>query len=248
MSRRAILVDVVRCGGCGACVEACQEANGQPAHEAKRFDAQTFTFLSEPQEGLYVRRLCMHCATPTCVSVCPVGALRKRSDGPVIYDAARCMGCRYCLIACPFGVPTYEWHAVSPRVRKCQMCASRRGKGPACAEACPEEATVTGRRDALVRQARERLRAEPKRYHPQIYGLTEAGGTDVLVIGPKRPAALGLPAGIPSRPLSDLTWRALRCVPHVAVAGALVLGGVYWITRRREAVQRAENPDGERDA
>ena len=246
MRRRGILVDVTKCVGCGECVTACQKANAQPAHEARRFDEQTFTYLTQRGPELFVRRLCMHCESPACASVCPVRALVKDPRGPVTYDPEKCMGCRYCLAACPFGVPTYEWRSRTPRVRKCEMCRGR-AKGPACAEACPAEATVTGERSALVAEARRRLRAEPKLYHPHLYGLSEVGGTSVLYIGPKSPAALGLPGGVVQHPMPELTWRALRHVPDVALFGSVILGGLYWLTSRREQVRRKEGSAGKEE-
>lgn len=244
MAHRAILVDVTRCVGCGACVEGCQKANEQPAHNAHGFDEQTYTYLMDRGSDVYVRRMCMHCEQPSCASVCPVKALVKTDAGPVTYDPDKCMGCRYCMMACPFGVPTYEWNSATPRVRKCQMCAHRGDKGPMCAEVCPAEATVTGDRDALVAEARRRVAADPSTYHPTIYGVAEAGGTDVLYIGPKEPAALGLPRVPVSHPMPDLTWRALKHVPDVVMFGGVFLGGLFWLTKRKEEVARVEGKTG----
>lgn len=237
---RSILVDVTRCIGCQACAEACQEANALPEHAAKRLDARTFTYLSTCRvrgKEHHVRRLCMHCLDPACVSVCPVGAL-ARTPGGVSYDPARCMGCRYCLMACPFDVPTYEWRSRKPRVRKCEMCRHR-PDGPACTEVCPEEATVSGTRAAMLAEARRRLRKEPNKYHRHIYGLAEVGGTSVLTIGPAPPAAMGLHR-VMNRAMSSLTWDALHHVPDIVLFGALALGGLYWLTNRREQVRRDE--------
>jgi formate dehydrogenase iron-sulfur subunit len=245
----ALLVDVTLCVGCGECVVACQEANGQPPHEATRLDARTFTYLMKRGEELHVRRLCMHCEDPSCASVCPVGAMKKTAAGPVTYDPDRCMGCRYCLIACPFDVPTYEWNARVPRVRKCEMCASsnarRGGKGPACAEACPEEATLFGAKKELIAVARRRMKEAPGRYFPHLYGIEEAGGTRVVVIGPKSPAELGLPPEVLKHPLPELTWHALEHVPDVVLFGSVILGGLYWLTNRREKVRRHEDENNE---
>jgi formate dehydrogenase iron-sulfur subunit len=197
----------------------------------------------------YVRRMCMHCEEPSCASACPVSAMRKTAAGPVVYDAEKCLGCRYCLLACPFGVPTYEWHSAMPKVQKCQMCAGRGDKGPACAEACPTGATITGERDALIAEARSRVANDPKTYHQRVYGVTEAGGTDVLYIGPKDPAALGLPAVKSTAPMPDLTWRALKHVPDVVMFGGVFLGGMFWLTKRKEEVARAEQEEkGEHNA
>ncbi|HUK13931.1 MAG TPA: 4Fe-4S dicluster domain-containing protein [Thermoanaerobaculaceae bacterium] len=240
MAHRAILVDVTKCIGCGSCVEACQKANEQPAHEARGFDDQTYTFLMDRGNDTYVRRLCMHCENPSCASVCPVGALKKTAEGPVTYDADKCMGCRYCMMACPFGVPTYEWHSSTPRVRKCQMCAHRGAAGPACAAACPTGATSTGDRDALIAEAKKRVAGDPKTYHQRIYGLAEAGGTDVIFIGPKDSEALGLPRVKSETPLPELTWQALKHIPDVVLFGGVFLGGMFWLTKRKEEVARAE--------
>ncbi len=243
MAHRGILVDVTKCIGCGSCVEACQKANEQPAHEARGLDAHSYTYLMDRGNDTYVRRLCMHCENPSCASVCPVGALKKTAAGPVTYDPDKCMGCRYCMVACPFGVPTYEWHSAAPRVRKCQMCVHRGAAGPACAEACPAGATITGDRDELIAEARRRVASDPKTYFQRVYGITEAGGTDVLYIGPREPVALGLPPVKTVGPLPDLTWNALKHIPDVVLFGGVFLGGLFWLTKRKEDVARAERTE-----
>jgi formate dehydrogenase iron-sulfur subunit len=253
MSKRGILVDATKCIGCGECVSACQRANGQANHAATRLDARSYTFLLERGKELYVRRLCMHCEQPACASACPVKALQKTPAGPVIYDASRCLGCRYCQVACPFQVPAYEWRATKPRVQKCQMCDHRgakgagKNKGPACAEVCPAEATVAGERAALVEEAKKRLAQEPEKYFSYIYGLTEVGGTSVITIGPKAPAELGLPTHLKLHAMPDLTWNALEHVPHVVLFGSALLSGIYWLTKRREEVRRMEGALEESD-
>jgi formate dehydrogenase iron-sulfur subunit len=170
-----------------------------------------------------------------------VAALHKNATGAVVYEPERCLGCRYCMMACPFGVPSYEWYSATPRVRKCEMCPGRGEKGPACAEACPAEATITGDRDALIAEAHRRLAAEPATYNPQIYGLVEAGGTDVLYLGPKSPAELGLPKLTTEGPLPRLTWEVLKHVPDVGIFGGVLLGGFWWLTKRKEQVAAEEH-------
>jgi formate dehydrogenase iron-sulfur subunit len=172
-----------------------------------------------------------------------VGALTKRDDGAVVYDKSICLGCRYCMIGCPFRIPMFEWHSASPRIRKCILCAPRleRGLPTACAEACPTEATVFGHRDILVAVAKARLAAHPERYHPRVYGLTEAGGTSVLFLSPVPFEALDFDTTVADFPLPDLTWRLLLHVPNVVLLGAGFLGASYWLYRRREAVAGRES-------
>ena len=154
-----LLFDATRCIGCGACSSACKEQNKLPGPVEEQLTAYTWTTV-QPKEGLNVRRMCMHCEVPTCASVCPVAALQKTPEGPVVYDAKRCMGCRYCMMACPFEIPKYQWDRPVPVVGKCIMCAGRlkEGKPTACAEACPAEATIFGKREDLIWEARTRLR------------------------------------------------------------------------------------------
>ena len=242
---RGILYDSTLCIGCKACEGACAERWGLPYNDRvaaeTRLSAHKLTVVESHGER-YSRRLCMHCAEPTCVSVCPVGALQKTAFGPVTYDASRCMGCRYCMTACPFQVPTYEWDQRLPKVRKCNMCYERQraGKLTACSEACPVGATICGERDALVAEARRRLAEKPEQYYQKIYGLKEAGGTSVLYLSAVPFEQIGLKTDLPQEPIPALTWRVLSLVPDVVAVGTVLLGGVYWITNRRDEVARKE--------
>ena len=237
-----LLFDANLCEGCGACMEACQEANGLPDDAPEKLSAERFTVLEELEDS-FVRRQCMHCLEPSCVSACPVGALQKSAEGPITYDFDKCIGCRYCMVACPFSVPRYEWDSRTPKVRKCQMCHERVAQGeiPACADICPAEATIFGERSALLAEAWRRIAADPDAYAPRVYGSAEAGGTSVLVIGPPEVMASFDPR-IPQESLPHKTWVVLSQIPTaVGVAGATLLG-VNWIIRRRIAL--AANPEG----
>jgi formate dehydrogenase iron-sulfur subunit len=227
---RAMLLDFTKCVGCGACVEAC------------RGKYTTLDTASAAGRQVNYRRLCMHCLEPTCASACPVGALVKTPQGPVVYDASLCLGCRYCMQACPFGVPRYEWQNRNPRVRKCDFCAERLAKGQpnACAEVCPTGATMAGERDELLRVARARLAEAPDQYVQHIYGEREAGGTSVLVLSPVPFEQVGLPANLAEEPLPWLTFRVLRRIPQVVGFGGAVLAGLWWITNRRHEVAKEE--------
>jgi len=242
---KAVLYDSTLCVGCKACEGGCAERWGLPYNDKvaaeERLSAHKLTTI-ETRGERFNRRLCMHCAEPTCVSVCPVGALQKTSLGPVVYDADKCMGCRYCMTACPFQVPTYEWNARLPKVRKCDMCFDRQSKGQptACTEACPTGATMCGERDAMIAEARKRLAEKPKDYYPRIYGLDEVGGTSVFYLSAVPFEQLGLKTNLPRDPIPALTWRVLSLVPDVVSVGSVLLGGIYWITNRRDEVAKKE--------
>jgi len=242
---KAILYDSTLCIGCKSCEAACAERwhlpyNDKIAAEA-RLSAHKLTAIQTFGEH-YSRRLCQHCEDPTCASVCPVGAMHKTSLGPVVYDADKCMGCRYCMEACPFQVPVYEWNSRLPKVRKCDLCYDRQqaGKQTACAEACPTGATKCGDRDALIAEAKQRLAAKPGNYYQRIYGLEEVGGTSVLYLSAVPFEQIGLRTYLPRQPLPTLTWRALEAVPDVVSVGSVLLGGIWWITNRRDEVAKAE--------
>lgn len=240
---RALLIDIKRCIGCRACVAACKQAHAFPGDDTEtELSATAYTALVDKSEDIHVRKLCMHCLTPSCASVCPVGALHKTAAGPVEYDAVRCLGCRYCMVACPWSVPRYEWSALAPSVRKCDFCRERFAQGglPACVEACPVEATVAGNREDLVREAHRRIAEDPKGYDPHVYGETEAGGTSVLFLSPVPFAELGFRQGLGSEPLPGLTWEVLDKIPGVVTIGGTALYALWWITHRREEVARAE--------
>lgn len=243
---KALLFDANWCAGCGACGEACAEKNGLPADAPQVLHDQRFTCLEEHGDA-YLRRMCMHCLHPSCASACPVGALRKTPDGPVVYDSSRCMGCRYCMVACPFQIPRYEWSSLTPRVRKCQMCPERvaAGKPTACAEICPAEATIFGEREELIRIARERIAESPDEYSPRVYGVQAAGGTCLLVIGSEELLDVAFDDRVPDEPLPEKTWVVLSRIPTaVGVVGAGLLG-LNWIIRRRMRLMAIEETQEE---
>jgi formate dehydrogenase iron-sulfur subunit len=243
---KAILYDSTLCIGCKACESACAGRWGLPYGEKvaaeERISAHKLTAV-ETHGPHFSRRLCMSCRQPACASVCPVGALQKTALGPVIYDAEKCMGCRYCMQACPFQVPSYEWESQLPRMRKCDMCYDRQAHGQqtACVEACPVGATIGGDREELIAEARKRIADKPGEYYGKIYGIEEAGGTSVFYLSAVPFEQIGLRTNLGADPLPQTTWRVLELVPDVVSTGSILLGGIWWITNRRAEVARKES-------
>jgi len=247
---KGILYDATKCIGCKQCEQGCAAENGLPYDdkiaEQQVTSAHKYTVVLT-KDDKFMRRLCMHCEDPACASVCPVGALKKTSLGPVTYDKKKCMGCRYCMAACPFGVPKYEWDKAVPGVRKCIMCAKRveEGKQTACAEICPTGATKFGERDELLEEAKGRIQQNPSNYLNRIYGHHEVGGTSVLILSKLEPEAFGYPlsAKVGERPMPEYTEVVMEKIPDFIPVWTLVLGGIYWISHRRDEVAEVEGKE-----
>ncbi len=244
----AILTDTTLCIGCEKCVEACRSENklGEdvPRRWKSRIDdlsSTRYTTIVRRPGSRFVRQQCRHCVDPACVSACLVGALQQPKDskgqrmGPVIYDSDRCMGCRYCMMACPYGIPRYTWEDPVPYIRKCDMCYDRVRKGgePACVEACPEKATIFGQRDALIEEAYRRIQGSAGKYIDKVFGETEIGGTSVIYISDIPLDFLAFKPDLGNERLPELTWAALSKVPPLVLGVGAVMTGVWWIVGRR---------------
>lgn len=212
--------------------------------------AATATATSHPA-AVYAKVNCVHCLHPACVSACIVGALQRRPDGAVTYDAWKCIGCRYCMVACPFGLPAYEYEdAFTPRVMKCQFCAPLIAKGepPACVAACPRQAMQFGPRSRLVEFAHQRIAAEPGRYVDHVYGEHEVGGTAWMYVSPVPFAQAGF-VTLPSTAPPALTEAIQHGVfKHwiAPVGWYALLALVMYVTGRRArvAVDSAVSAEG----
>jgi Fe-S-cluster-containing dehydrogenase component len=243
-----VLVDVDKCIGCRKCEWACNQANHLPVQPLEAFeDKSVFQEMRRPGPGNYtvvnefldsngahplrVKVQCMHCNHPACRSACLVTAFQKEETGAVTYDPWRCMGCRYCMVACPFQIPAYEYEdAFSPEIRKCTFCSERIAEGgnPACVEICPPQCLIFGRRSKLLELAHRRIGAEPGRYVPHVYGEHEAGGTSWLYIASRPFEELGFPT-LESKAPSQLTETTQHAIfrgflPPLALFG--FLGGI----------------------
>ena len=252
--RYGFLIDVTKCRGCEECVAACiRQKNRDPVlAESERImskDGLTANRLSTVQkvgEGRFAKKSCMHCLEPSCVSACLVGGITKLPTGPVVYDPAKCIGCRYCMLACPFHIPRYEWRETTPYMVKCDMCADRIdcGQKPACVEACPYDAIVFGSRDQLLQQASALIRKNPELYQNHIWGEKEFGGTSVLYISDVDLAGLGWPGAIPEA-IPNLTEPLVHKTPFIGMSVAVGLVALNWIVKRRNklAAERAGEKD-----
>ena len=245
-----LLYDTTKCIGCKACMVACRDANGlEPDtrtfgpeyHAPVDLNEKAKTVIKYYDDGVkpsFMKAHCMHCVDPACASACMLGAFKKREFGIVSYDVNYCIGCRYCEVACPFNVPKFEWTKAAPKMVKCELCNHRLAKGqqPACTEVCPKQAVIFGKREDLLRDARQRLAAKPDLYVQKIYGETDGGGTQCLYISHVPFDKIGLPA------LSaESTPTLQRNIQHAVYRGfaapiALygLLGAVMLRNRRKE--------------
>ncbi len=266
--RYGVLTDTTLCIGCRRCEEACATVNGLPPPKipledksvfetVRRTDAQTYTVVNafpNPDPGkppIYVKKQCMHCNEPACASACLVSAFSKTPEGAVVYNASVCIGCRYCILACPFYVPTYEYNkALKPRVMKCTMCYERvakEGRVPGCVEVCPVQALTFGKRSDLIRLARERILNHPDRYIDQIYGEHEVGGTSWLYIAGVPFDKLGFSTDLGVTPYPELTRGFLSSVPLVLTLWPVLFTGIYMFSKRREEVAEMEDSPSEQE-
>lgn len=255
--RMGVLVDTTLCIGCRRCEHACKAAHNLPAgneedyddksvfEEMRRPDHHALTVVNgydtdgDGERETTVKIQCMHCDHPACVSACIVGAFSKQKNGSVIWDTNKCIGCRYCMIACPFQVPAFEFEkAVQPRIMKCDFCYDRTTKGqlPACVETCPVEALTYGKRYELLKVARQRLEEHPDRYHQHIYGATEVGGTSWLYLAGADFKELDFPqlSEKPAPGASEAVQHGIfkYFIPPVSLFA--LLGGIMWLGKQKD--------------
>ncbi len=253
-----MLVDTTRCVGCRGCEVACSERNGlahpERAGDPTVFDArrtpgtESYTVVNRSTERAkdgsprFAKLSCMHCVEPACASACLARALDKTPEGPVVYHADRCLGCRYCMMACPFEIPRFEYEKSVPTIRKCHLCWGQ-ADGPACAGVCPSGALKFGKREDLLDEAKQRVYQSPDRYVRHVYGEHEVGGTSVLYLSDVPFESLGLKQGLGTVGYPEFTKGALGIVPFVMTLWPPLLMGLYTFARSR-GTQPATAPVG----
>ncbi|CAK0756747.1 hydrogenase 2 iron-sulfur protein [uncultured Gammaproteobacteria bacterium] len=283
-----LLYDGTLCVGCKACVKACKEANDRPAEISAQqaawnpelwdspidLSAKTFNIIKVYQHGTmatkdaevngyaFSKRQCLHCIDPSCVSACPVSALTKDPlTGIVGYDADRCLGCRFCVWGCPYGVPKFEYDKTFGQIRKCELCRHRLAKGelPACVDVCPTGATLFGRLEDLKTEAHRRLTLKPgertefprgdvsgklggsrpgheklveAKYQQHVYGEKEMGGTQCLALSAVPFEKLNLPTGVPEYSYPAVVEGLQESVYQNMLTPAVVLAGLVALAKR----------------
>lgn len=191
---------------------------------------------------VFIKRQCMHCNDPACTAACLTKAMHKNLTGPVTWDGDKCMGCRYCMISCPFDMPKFEYHSSNPKIQKCDMCFERlKTEGsPACVYNCPNEAMMYGKRRDLIKEARRRINERPKLYFDHIYGEHEAGGTGWLYLSPVPFDQLGLNMSLQQSSYPALTKGFLYSVPTVFVLAPTLLIGLHNASRNNHLKEEKE--------
>jgi len=281
---KTTLIDTTKCIGCRACQVACKQWNDRLGEHTElepgldfqnpvTLSANTYTLITfheladENAPGglhyLFTMRRCLHCLEPACASACPTTALSRQPDGPVTYDANKCIGCRYCIWACPWGVPTAEWNSLAPKIQKCTHCADRSDQPvpvarnrqalseeeskqyrenivtPACVKACPADCLRFGTREEMLQEARHRISNHPEKYVDHVYGEKEAGGTSVLYLSSAPFEKLGFP-DVDTKPYPGFSKLALGAVPPAVMALGALLGGAYALFKRRVSAVAAQ--------
>ena len=272
-----MLYDATLCIGCKTCVVACKQANDMPADSAANgglWDAPTdlnsktkniIKLYHDGEQESFVKQQCMHCVDPGCAAACMLHSLHKDEvTGVVMYDPTYCVGCRYCMMACPFNVPKFEFEKAAPKIVKCELCRHRiegaaamgaggftrypMGQGPACCEVCPREAVIYGRRDELLAEAKRRIAAWPGKYYKdRVYGEFDGGGTQVLYLAQVPFDRIGLP-DLGTQPVPETAYAVQEGiyykVPFLAPVGLFaVLGAVIYRNRRADSVGAAEKEE-----
>lgn len=223
-----ILVDTTRCIGCRSCEMVCAETHGflQPSSDEAVFEKERTPSVSQwsvvnryqtDKGEVFAKKQCMHCNQPACASACLTKAMLKTEEGPVIWREEKCMGCRFCMISCPFDIPKFEYNSPVPKIQKCTLCWERlqEGQQPACVEACPAEALMFGKRREIIEEARRRTVENPNEYVHHIYGEHEAGGTAYMYLSKVPFEQVGFRTDLDTTSYPELSKDYLYAVPIV---------------------------------
>ena len=266
-----VLVDLTKCVGCRACEAACNKEQGLPAPDKpfddysvfdetrhgglpRRTTEKAYTVVNrydvEGREGgpVFRKFQCNHCNEPACLTSCFVNAYKKTEEGAVMYDPKVCVGCRTCMVACPFYVPAYSYSSpINPVVKKCIMCYDTRlkfGRPPACVEACPQEVMTFGKRKDLIKLGHQRIKQNPGKYVDHIYGETEVGGTAWMYMADVPFEQIGFDTHLGKQPIISYAKEFLTIVPMVLTIWPALFTGFHMLANRKNANEKVENSEG----
>jgi len=255
-----VLVDLTRCVGCRSCEAACNKEQGLPAPARAFDDMSVLDHKRRTSEGAYTvvnrydipgsdhplfRKIqCNHCNEPACLTSCFVNAYTKTPEGAVIYDPTVCVGCRTCMVACPFYIPAYSYSSVlNPVIKKCIFCYDTRlkfGRPPACVEACPREVLTFGKRKDLVELGHERISQNPDLYEHHLYGENEVGGTAWMYLSSAPFDQVGFDTDLGNQPILSYVKEFLTVVPMVLTIWPALFAGFHLLATRKEGLKKEE--------
>lgn len=242
-----ILVDTTRCIGCRRCEKACAEVNGLPSPDISESSSESilktkrkttdtqYTVINRYQTDngtIFVPKRCMHCNQPGCTAACLVKAMKKRKTGQVTWDL-NCIGCRLCMISCPFDIPKFEYGKAIPRIQKCNLCWDRFNQGelPGCVEVCPTQALMFGMRRQILEEGKRRIAANPDKYIDHIFGEYEVGGTSHLYLSSVPFEQIGFRKDLGTVPYPEYSTGFLYAVPFIFVLWPIVMLGINRATK-----------------
>lgn len=249
-----LLIDTTRCLGCRMCEISCAQSHGLPEppkkvdfSEERRTSETQWTVVNrfETDNGVvHVKKQCMHCLQPACTSACLTKAMYRTPEGPVIWRGEKCMGCRFCMISCPFDIPKFEFHSANPKIQKCRLCWERleEGEEPACVKTCPAGALTFGKRSELLDRAWKTIYGEPDKYVHHVYGEHEVGGTNVLYLASVPFGQLGFRTDLGTQAYPSFTSEFLYAVPFV-----LTVVPPFLLALSKASAVRSRGPEMEVD-
>lgn len=239
MERKALLISPELCIGCRGCQTACKSWNQLSGTKTTNRGSienppdltpdlyNKIRYVEMPSETnvvrwLFVSQRCMHCDDAGCIKICPApGALFKTKEGAVAFDKQKCIGCKLCVVACPFDVPRYD---EKDKISKCHLCSDRIAEGlsPACAKTCPTGAIAYGVRDSLMSKAKAAG-------YQKLYGEADLGGLGVLYAFKDLPGVYGMDER-PEIPETVIFWhKVLKPLAYIGLGGAVAASLLHYI-------------------